>query len=160
MAGGVVYYTPSPRTLTLITKVHRGLYRATLGVIGSSLPQIEQRQGGLRLCILTVLLLTTTGRKTGTRRTVPLPCFVYEGRTFLVASFTGLDRHPAWYRNLAEHAEVEVQLRSRRRRCRAVTLVGSERALIWQKITDDWPRYRLYQERTHREIPVVELVAV
>jgi len=154
-----VYYTPSPRALTFITKVHRGLYRATLGMVGSSLPQLEERQGVLRLCILTVLLLTSTGRKSGAPRTVPLPCFVYEGRTFLVASFTGLDRHPAWYRNLTEHAEVEVRLRSRRRRCRAVTLVGSERALIWKKITDDWPRYRLYQERTRREIPVVELVA-
>ena len=154
-----MYYTPSPRTLTFITKVHRALYRATLGMVGSSLPQLEERQGGLRLCVLTVLLLTTRGRKSGAPRTVPLPCFAYEGRTFLVASFTGLDSHPAWYRNLAEHAEVEVQLRSRRRRCRAVTLVGSERELIWKQITDDWPRYRLYQERTLREIPVVELVA-
>ena len=155
-----MYYTPSPRTLTFITKVHRALYRATLGMVGSSLLQLEERRGGLRLCVLTVLLLTTRGRTSGAPRTVPLPCFVYEGRTFLVASFTGLDRHPAWYRNLAEHAEVEVQLRSRRRRCRAVTLVGSERARIWKQITDDWPRYRHYQERTHREIPVVELVAV
>jgi F420H(2)-dependent quinone reductase len=155
----VRYYTPSERTLSWITKVHRGLYRATSGLVGSSLLQLEETRSGLRLRVLTVLLLTTTGRKSGAPRTVPLPCFIYEGRTFLVGSFTGLDRHPAWYRNLAEHPEVEVQLRSQRRRCRAVTLVGSERALFWQKLTDDWPRYRLYQERTRREIPLVEIVA-
>jgi len=155
----VFYYTPSERTLRWITKVHRGLYRVSLGLVGSSLLQLEETRRGLRLRVLTVLLLTTTGRKSGASRTVPLPCFVYEGRTFLVASFTGLDHHPAWYRNLTEDPEVEVQLRSHRRRCRAVPLVGRERVLFWQKITDDWPRYRLYQERTSREIPVVELVA-
>jgi deazaflavin-dependent oxidoreductase (nitroreductase family) len=155
----VFYYTPSERALHFITKVHRALYRATLGLIGASLLQLEKTQGRIGVRVLTVLLLTTTGRKSGAPRTVPIPCFLYEGRTFLVASFTGLDRHPAWYCNLAANPEVEVQLRSRRWRCRAVTLVGAERARLWQQITDDWPRYRLYQERTRREIPVVELLA-
>jgi deazaflavin-dependent oxidoreductase (nitroreductase family) len=157
--GGVFYYTPSAGALRLITQVHRALYRATLGLVGASLLQLEETRGRLGLRVLTVLLLTTTGRKSGAARTVPLPCFLYEGRTFLVASFAGLDRHPAWYCNLAENPEVEVQLRSRRRRCRAVTLAGTERARFWQKIIEDWPRYRLYQERTRREIPVVELLA-
>ena len=139
--------------------MHRGLYRATAGVVGSSLPQIEETSKGKRLRLLTVVLLTTKGRKSGALRTVPLPCFSYEGRTFVVGSFTGLDRHPAWYHNVEGDPGVDVQLRSRRRRCRAVTLTGAERERFWKMMTDDWPRYRVYQARTRREIPLVELVA-
>jgi len=155
----VTYFTPSPRVLAWITKVHRGLYLATGGRLGATLLQLEETGRGRRLRALTVLLLTTTGRKTATHRTVPLPCYVYEGRTFVVASFTGLDHHPAWYLNLALQPQVEVQLRSHRRRHRAVTIGGAERERIWKMLTDDWPRYALYQSRTKREIPLVELVS-
>jgi deazaflavin-dependent oxidoreductase (nitroreductase family) len=144
--------------LAWITSVHRGLYRATAGLVGSSLPQLEETPRGKRLRVLTVVLLTTTGRKSGMPRTAPLPCFVYDGRTFVVASFAGSAEHPAWYLNIAHHPMVGVQLRSRRRRCRAVTLGGPERERFWKKITDDWPRYRLYEAGTRREIPLVELV--
>jgi deazaflavin-dependent oxidoreductase (nitroreductase family) len=154
----VWYYTPSPRALSWITKVHRSLYRATGGILGSRLLQLEESRRGVAVRVMNVLLLTTQGRKTGAPRTVPLPCFVYEGRTFLVGSFTGLDRHPAWYANLAEHPEVEVQRGARRQRARAVTLSGSERTRVWAMIVEDWPRYRMYQRATQREIPVVELI--
>ena len=153
------YYTPSPRALSWITKVHRGLYRATAGIVGSRLVQLEDSRRGVALRLMNVLLLTTKGRKSGASRTVPLPCFVYEGRTFLVGSFAGLDRHPAWFANLLEQPEVEVQRGSRRNRARAVTLTGSERARIWAMLVEEWPRYRKYQSGTQREIPVVELIA-
>jgi deazaflavin-dependent oxidoreductase (nitroreductase family) len=154
----VWYFTPSPRALTWITKIHRRLYRATRGFVGSGLPQLEETPRGRRLRWLTVLLLTTTGRKTATPRTVPLPFYVYEGRTFIVASFAGRDRDPAWYENLVQQPEVEVQWGSRRRRCRAVTLSGKEREHIWTLLADDWPRYGIYQAGTPRQIPVVELI--
>ena len=155
----VNYFTPSPRALAWITKVHRGLYRATGGRLGAKLLQFEETGRGRRLRALTVLLLTTTGRKTATPRTVPLPCYVYEGRIFVVASFTGLDHHPAWYLNLALQPQVEVQMRSQRQRHRAITVGGAERERIWKMLTDEWPRYALYQSRTKREIPLVELVS-
>jgi deazaflavin-dependent oxidoreductase (nitroreductase family) len=154
----VWYFTPSLSLLARITKVHRWLYLATGGRLGATLPQLEEWNRGLRLRALKVLLLTTTGRKTATPRTVPLPCFVYEGRTFLLASLTGLDHNPAWYFNLVEQPLVEVQLRSHRRAHRAVVLRGPERERIWKMIADDWPRYGIYQSRTEREIPVIELV--
>jgi deazaflavin-dependent oxidoreductase (nitroreductase family) len=156
----VWYFTPSPRALALITAVHRGLYRATGGILGATLPQLEGGDRGPRLRKLDVLLLTTTGRKSAVRRTIPLPFFVYVGRAFLVASIAGRDQHPAWYLNLVARPEVEVQWRMRRRRCRAVTLQGSERAHFWTTISDDWPRYREYQQATRREIPIVELIDV
>jgi deazaflavin-dependent oxidoreductase (nitroreductase family) len=154
----VWYYTPSPRALTWITKIHRALYRATGGIVGSRLPQLEESRRGIALRLMNVLLLTTQGRKSGTPRTVPLPCFICEGRTFLVGSFAGLDRNPAWYANVVERPEVEVQRGARRQRARAVTLSGNERARIWAMIVEDWPRYRMYQSGTQREIPVVELI--
>jgi deazaflavin-dependent oxidoreductase (nitroreductase family) len=154
----VWYFTPSRRTLTWITTIHRKIYTATHGVLGSSLPQLEDEERGLALRWLHVLLLTTKGRKTGTPRIVPLPYFVYDGRTFIVASFTGLDQNPAWYANLAEQPEVGVQIGSRRRRCRAVTLGGNERERIWALLSRDWARYRVYQSGTRRAIPVVELI--
>jgi deazaflavin-dependent oxidoreductase (nitroreductase family) len=154
----VWYFTPSLRTLTWITKVHRGLYRTTRGMLGSSLLQLEETHHGVRLRWLRVLLLTSKGRKTAAPRTVPLPYFVYEGRTFIIASLAGRERHPAWYLNLRERPEVDVQVGSRRYRCRAVTLSGEERERIWTMIVADWARYRIYQDSTRREIPVVELV--
>jgi len=126
-------------------------------MVGASLPQLEDARRGYALRWLNVLLLTTKGRKTGALRTVPLPYFVYDGRTFIVASFTGLDQNPAWYVNLAEDPEVGVQIGSRRRRCRAVTLGGKERERVWVLISRDWVRYRAYERGTRREIPVVEL---
>jgi deazaflavin-dependent oxidoreductase (nitroreductase family) len=156
----VAYFTPSPRALVWITRTHRALYRATNGIIGATLPQLEDRGHGTKLQMLTVLLLTTTGRKSGEQRTAPLPVFQYEGRTFLVGSFAGRHAQPAWYLNLLELPEVDVQLKSERRRCRAVTLRGEERARFWKMLTDEWQRYRLYQAGTSREIPLVELIDV
>ncbi len=155
---GKAYFTPSPRVLELITKVHRGLYRATRGILGSTIYQQAEPGTGFILRRLSVLLLTTTGRKSGISRTVPLPYFVYDRRTFLVASNAGVHKHPAWYLNLSEHPDVSVQIRWSRRHTRAVTLDGPERERYWSLLTSDWPRYRLYQEGTPRKIPLVELL--
>ena len=146
--------------LVWITKIHTGLYRMTNGVLGATLPQLEDRGHGTKFQSLTVILLTTVGRKSGVPRTAPLPCFVYEGRTFLVGSNAGNEKQPAWYWNLLERPEVEVQFKSKQRRCRAVTLHGDERERLWKIITDDWQRYRLYQAKTKREIPLVELIDI
>jgi deazaflavin-dependent oxidoreductase (nitroreductase family) len=153
------YFTPSGRLLTWITKIHRGVYRATFGVLGATVPQRAEAGAGWLLRPLSMLLLTTTGRRSGMRRTVPLPYYSYDGRTFLVASFAGGDKHPAWYLNLADQPEVEVQIRWRKLKLHAVTLSGDERARYWQMLVDDWPRYRIYQAGTQRTIPLVELKA-
>ena len=151
------YFTPTPRMLEWITRIHRGAYRATGGILGSTLFQFAEEGRGFLLRPMSMLLLTTTGRKSGSPRTVPLPYFVYDGRTFLVASYAGGHKHPAWYLNLAEHPDVSVQIRWTKRRCRAITLPDSERAAFWPRLTSDWPRYALYQAGTPRQIPLVEL---
>jgi len=112
---------------------------------------------GFRLRPMSVLLLTTTGRTTGRARTVPLPYFEYDGRMFVVGSFAGGDKHPAWFLNARAHPDVRVQRGAKTLGARAVALAGEERARYWRRLVDDWPRYGVCQASTAREIPLVEL---
>ena len=104
-----------------------------------------------------ILLLTTTGRKTGEQHTVPL---IYEkagDRYVIVASKGGAPEHPGWYRNLAKDPEVELQVMGERFPARARTASGDEREQLWKLAAQQWPDYDEYQTRTDREIPVVVL---
>jgi F420H(2)-dependent quinone reductase len=152
------YLTPRGKALEWITGAHRTLYRLTGGLLGQTVLQLGERGYGSLLRRMNVLLLTTRGRTSGLLRTVPLPYYTYDGRDLLAASFSGSDRHPAWYLNLVDTPEVGVQRGRRRYRARAVPLEGDERERYWARFADDWPRYRVYQQGTSRTIPLVELV--
>ena len=104
-----------------------------------------------------VLLLTTRGRRSGEERTTPLLYQPYEGSYLVVASKGGAPEPPGWYRNLEEHPEVEVQIRGERFSARARTAEAEEKPEMWRTMTEVWPDYDAYQERTDREIPVVVL---
>jgi deazaflavin-dependent oxidoreductase (nitroreductase family) len=104
-----------------------------------------------------VLLLTTTGRRTGEPTTTPL---IYEndGDAYvIVASKGGAPTHPGWYRNLAKKPRVEVQVLDDVFTAEARTSTGEERERLWRLAARQWPDYDAYQERTDREIPVVVL---
>jgi deazaflavin-dependent oxidoreductase (nitroreductase family) len=75
----------------------------------------------------------------------------------VVASKGGWDAHPAWYLNLAENPEVEVQVKGDRFKARARTATAEEKPAIWKTMTAEWPAYDEYQGKTEREIPVVVL---
>ena len=105
----------------------------------------------------TVLILTTTGRRTGEPRSTPL---IYGQRgddPVVVASKGGAEEHPAWYLNLTEHPEVNVQVRGDRFKARARTATAEEKPNLWRLMTERWPAYDEYQRKTGREIPVVVL---
>ena len=105
----------------------------------------------------TVLLLTTKGRKTGEKRTVPL-IYVKDGdRYVIVASKGGAPEHPGWYKNLAKEPQVELQVKGEVFPARARTASGEERERLWKLAALQWPDYDAYQKRTEREIPVVVL---
>jgi len=105
----------------------------------------------------TVLVLTTTGRTSGTPRDTPL-IYARDGdRYVIVASNGGDPEHPDWYRNLAKEPEVELQVLGDVFPARARTAEGEERDRLWEKANEVWPHYREYQQRTEREIPVVVL---
>jgi len=105
----------------------------------------------------TVLLLTTTGRRSGKPRTTPL-IYAQDGdRYVIVASKGGAPEHPGWYRNLEKTPEVELQVEDQVFPARARTASGEERQLLWRKANEVWPHYSEYAEKTDREIPVVVL---
>jgi proline iminopeptidase len=109
----------------------------------------------------TILLLTTTGRRTGNETTTPL---IYDrdgdGNPVIVASKGGAPAHPGWYENLAKTPEVGVQILGETFRARARVAEGEERARLWLLMNEMWPHYAEYAEKTDREIPVVVLERV
>ena len=112
---------------------------------------------GREIVGLPVLLLTTTGRRTGKPRTVPLTYFEDAGAIVLVASYGGRPYHPAWFLNLEAHREVEVRIGRERRALRARRATAEERARLWPRVVAGYDGYRQYQEKTIREIPLVVL---
>jgi deazaflavin-dependent oxidoreductase (nitroreductase family) len=108
----------------------------------------------------TVLILTTTGRRSGEPRSTPLIYQPYGGDHLVVASKGGADEPPAWYRNLEAAPEVEVQVKGDRFRARARTAAPDEKPDMWRTMAATWPAYDEYQEKTEREIPVVVLERV
>jgi F420H(2)-dependent quinone reductase len=151
------YFTPTGKTLAFITRVHRAIYRATGGRLGATIFQRAEAGDRWPLRPMRVLLLTTHGRKSGQPRTVPLPYFEYDGRIVVVASFAGGEKHPAWFLNLRDRPEVELQVGRRRGAGEAAILDERDRASLWPRLVADWPRYGLYQDGTARTIPLVEL---
>lgn len=103
------------------------------------------------------LLLTTVGRKSGEPRTMPLIFAPDEDRQVIVASKGGAPEHPAWYLNLRDQPEVEVQVKGDVFKARARDAEGEERARLWKTMVGEWPDYDDYQSKTDREIPVVIL---
>jgi deazaflavin-dependent oxidoreductase (nitroreductase family) len=104
------------------------------------------------------LLLTTMGRRSGEPRTAPLIYASHGDDAYtVVASKGGSPEPPAWYLNLSEAPEVEVQVRGDRFRARARTASAEEKPEMWRRMAAEWPAYDEYQSKTDREIPVVVL---
>ena len=104
-----------------------------------------------------ILILTTTGRRTGEKHSTPL-IFREHGDDYLVvASRGGSDQPPAWFLNLQADPSVHVQIKGDRFKARARTATADEKPAMWRTMTDVWPDYDQYQRRTEREIPVVVL---
>ena len=126
--------------------LHRWIFSATNG-------RLLGRWGGLP-----VVMLATTGRRSGRRRITMLVSPFQEGdRILLVASNGGAHRHPDWFLNLRERPDVEVVMRGRRARMRARTATPQEGERLWPQVTGRSPSYGRYRERTSREIPLVLL---
>jgi deazaflavin-dependent oxidoreductase (nitroreductase family) len=106
------------------------------------------------------LLLTTRGRRSGKLRRTALIYGRDGDRYLVVASIGGAARHPAWYLNLVEHPEVQVQVGADRFAARARTAGAEEKPRLWRLMTSIWPAYDGYQKKTSRDIPVVILEPV
>lgn len=110
------------------------------------------RVGAAPLC-----LLTTIGRRSGRSRTVVLLCLPDAADLVVVASWSGMSSHPAWYLNLVAHPNALVQLGSVIRPVRAREADDDERTRLWPHLVAVYPHFDAYRERTSRRIPVVIL---
>lgn len=122
--------------------------------------ETDGREGHIWQKNAPILILTTTGRKTGEQRKSALIYGEHEGSYVVVASKGGAPRHPAWYLNLAEDPKVTVQVLADVFTARARKAEGAERQVLWSQMAQVWPDYENYQTKTDREIPVVVLEAV
>ena len=101
------------------------------------------------------LLLTTRGRQSGKLRRTALFYGQYGDRYLLVASNGGAPKHPAWYHNLVDHPEVEIQVGPETFTARARTATAEERPALWRRMVEFFPLYATYQAKAGREIPLV-----
>lgn len=133
------------------TAQHRQDYLRSGGTKGHV---VDVREiGGLRFT--TCLLLKTIGRKSGEARILPLIYGDTGGEVVIVASKGGADVHPAWYLNLREKTEVDIQIGGQAFRGSWREPQGAERAEIWAFMEKLYPPYVDYRKATRREIPLV-----
>ncbi len=136
---------PSRKLLGLVVKLHTFLYRVSGGRLGGRISGSQ------------VVLLTTTGRKSGQRRTTPLLSLPDGENTIVVASNGGSDRHPVWWLNLQANPDAELRTGSETKRVRAEAANEDERARLWPLLVEMYSGYGRYQRGTKRKIPVVVL---
>jgi deazaflavin-dependent oxidoreductase (nitroreductase family) len=129
----------------LLTRTHRSIYLWSGGLLGEWL-------GPLR-----ALLLTTTGRRTGQPRVLPLAYFRDGTNLALIASNFGRPNPPAWWLNLQAQPAAMVQIGRRVQRVRARQATPAEQDRIWRRAVRAYPPWESYQRRVSRTIPVVIL---
>lgn len=115
---------------------------------------------GARIGRTPMLLLRTTGRKTGRLRTAALLYHRDRGRYVVVGSKGGSDASPAWLLNLQARPDVQVQVGTERFQARARIASSTERRRLWPEVTRLWPQYDRYQSQTRRSIPLVILAPI
>lgn len=105
-----------------------------------------------------LLLLHTTGAKSGQERVNPMMYLDLDGHRYVFASKAGADTNPDWYHNLVAHPAVSVEVGSEMYEATAVPLTGADRDRVYEEQARRFPGFAEYQAKTTRVIPVVELV--
>ena len=104
-----------------------------------------------------LLLLTTTGARSGQRHTTPTMYLRDGDRLLIFATKGGAPSHPDWYHNLVTHPEVTVEVGNETYEATANVLKGEERDRLYARQAELYPQFGDYQKRTTRKIPVIEL---
>lgn len=129
-----------------MSQLNRWVYRLSGG-----------RLGGKWLYGAPVMLLTTTGRKSGKPRTTPLLYLADGDNIVIVASMGGMSKHPLWYHNLMANPNCEIEIGRRSSSMRARRASDDEKVDYWPRLTAMYPDFDDYQARTERNIPVMIL---
>ncbi len=104
-----------------------------------------------------MLLLTTSGARSGKQHTAPTMYLRDGDRLLVFASKAGAPTHPDWYHNVLAHPEVTVEVGNETYKATATPLSGEERDRLYAKQAQLYPQFADYQSRTSRKIPVVAL---
>src|SRR5437868_13433236 len=131
--------------LRVFSRVHITLYRWTGGIIGE------------RIFGNHMLLLTTTGRKTGQPRTKPVAYLADGDALVIVAGAAGAAKHPDWWLNLQSHPEALVQVARRKLQVSATRVLPEEQQRLWARYPAQHALFESMQKRVSREIPIVML---
>jgi deazaflavin-dependent oxidoreductase (nitroreductase family) len=125
------------------------------------LDKLVHRLSGGRLLLskglVPVLVLTTTGARSGEPRSVPLACVPHDDVIYLVGSNFGREKHPAWTGNLLKTPRAEVSLDGATFAVDARLLTDEEKAEVWPLLLEMWPTYDRYVERSGRNLRVFRL---
>lgn len=129
----------------LILKIAVYLYNVSGGRIGGKMGKMP------------VLLLTTTGRKTGKQRTLPL-IYIMDGSAYVItASAGGADKHPGWFFNIRSNPQVVIQVKDTQIKVTAEIAGPEKKSELWARLVAVAPNFAGYQKRTSRDIPMVIL---
>ena len=105
----------------------------------------------------TLLLLHSTGAKSGDERVQPLMYSARDNGYVIFASAAGAPKHPAWYHNLLAHPEASIEVGTESVDVVARVTEGDERSSIWEPWKSAVPQFAEYEQKTDREIPVIVL---
>jgi deazaflavin-dependent oxidoreductase (nitroreductase family) len=146
----------------LVIKVSGGkIFRAVGPKIVPHLDRLLHRISGGRIILssgmLPSLVLTTTGAKTGQKRTSPLATKPEDNCWYVVGSNFGREQHPAWTANLIANPDAEVSFKARNTAVRAHLLTADEKAELWPRLVKFWPNYDVYTEASGRDLRVFRL---
>jgi deazaflavin-dependent oxidoreductase (nitroreductase family) len=139
---------PDTETIKAFNQAIADEFRANDGKVGG------QFQGA------DLLLLTTTGAKSGQPRLSPLAYFRVDGKLLIIGSFAGSDVNPAWVHNLRANPSARVEIANESSEVTARELPRAERDELFRRITAAAPGFAEYQAKTSRVIPVFELQPV
>lgn len=148
---------PSDRALARFSSVMPAGMLRFLGKL--NVPLYRASRGRLlgRVGRAPVLLLTTTGRRSGQQRTAPVLYLADGDRLIVIGSNAGNVKAPAWALNLEAHPDAQVEVRADRRSVRARIAQDEERAELWKRMNDQYGGFEDYRERTSRDIRVFVL---
>jgi deazaflavin-dependent oxidoreductase (nitroreductase family) len=131
--------------MRIFTIIGIGMYYLTGGLLSGGIGRLHS------------LLLTTTGRRSGKKHTIPLGFFEQDGGYVITASNGGQDKHPAWFLNLRSSPRAEINVRMKRIEVTAEIAAAEQRARLWAELMKRAPSYANYAQSTEREIPMVIL---
>ena len=138
-------FIPPDNMFKIMTRTHIFLYRKSGGKIWNTMLGMP------------VLLLTTTGRKSGKSRTTPVVYVRDNGDYLIAASKGGADSHPAWYLNLEASSEAQIEIGDNVFTVQVTVTEGEERTQLFEKIKTAGDNFATYEQNTQRIIPVVRL---